>query len=138
MESNEERHTTMHGSEYDFTGEFGLPTKEESLRCPEKLSEDGKLVHKTIMDVIRKHRCIDDPGGCKTFYSPTDWKARGEDYGHESELIVVYDGGDIGAYFDGSRCGELADLVDEMTAALEAVGYYYEPATCWYGCVYPL
>jgi len=119
--------------EYDFTGEFGLPTKEESLRCPEKLSAEGKRVYDVIMTVIREG--IDDSGGCKAFYSPVDWKARGEDYGHTSELVVVYDGGDIGVYFD--RFG-YTTLRDEMNAALEAAGYYYEPATCWYGCVYPI
>jgi len=75
-----------------------------------------------------------DPCGCKTFYSPLEWKERGEEYGLESELIVVHDGGDF-----AHLCSYLYNspkLQERFIELLEAEGYYIEPCTCWYGAVY--
>jgi hypothetical protein len=111
-----------------------LPTKEESLACPPGLDADGKKAHKAIMSVMRRYD--PDPGGCQTFYTPAQWKERGEDYGTESKLIVVYDGGDVGAFFNYDR-DDGYRFTTEMQAALKKAGFYYEECTHWYCAIYP-
>ena len=73
-------------------------------------------------------------GGCRAFYTPKEWKERGEKYGQDSKLIVVYDGGDLYPLFSYmSECREAQRKVDQ---ALEELGYYHEPCTGWYSAVY--
>jgi len=74
-------------------------------------------------------------GGCRAFYSPEAWEARGEDYGTESVLVLVHDGGALAPYcnYDYGAYG----AIDALTEALEAHGYYVEACTCWYSAVYP-
>lgn len=73
-------------------------------------------------------------GGCTPFFSPKDWKARGERYGGDSKLVIVYDGGDLYEFF-GSYA-TFPTLVDTMREALAKLGVYHEAATGWYGAVY--
>lgn len=118
-----------------------LPNKEEALSRPENLSRIGKRAHKAIMSVLKKYDdgskySLADPGGCKTFYSPQEWRDRGEEYGLRSELVVVYDGGGPRSFFEYQ--GLNSHLIDEMHKALEAVGLYHERCTCWYGAIYEL
>lgn len=120
-------------------GDFKLPSKDEALAMPEGLSRKGKKAYKAIMDVLKKYDdgskyCLADPGGCKTFYSPQEWRARGEEYGIRSELVVVYDGGGPRNFFEWQ--GGNTELMEEMRLALEAVGLYHEACTCWYGAIY--
>ena len=120
---------------------FETPTKEEALARPESLSTLGQKAHKAITNVLAKYASpdrgsLDDPGGCKTFYSPEEWQARGEAYGLTSELVVVYDGGGPRHFFEWE--GRNESLLEEMRLALEADGLYHECCTCWYGAIYEL
>ena len=45
---------------------------------------------------------LTDSGGCKTFYTPREWRDRGEVDGREAILIVVHDGGDVSPLFNWS------------------------------------
>lgn len=97
---------------------------------PEGLSKSGSKAYDLIMKVMGDP----DTGGCRTFYSPEEWKARGEQYGCSGELIVVYDGGDVAPYFsfdygNGKR-------MDEMNDALHTIGMYAEQCTNWYSAIY--
>lgn len=73
-------------------------------------------------------------GGCRAFYSPAEWRGRGEQYGCDSELIVVYDGGQVREPFDpnGGSCAH----EDEMARALREIGAYPERCACWYSAIY--
>lgn len=73
-------------------------------------------------------------GGCRAFYSPAEWRERGEDYGLRSELIVVYDGGQVREPFDPS--GSSWTHEDEMARALREIGVYPERCACWYSAIY--
>lgn len=75
-----------------------------------------------------------DTGGCRTFYSPAEWKARGESYGLESVLIVCHDGGDVASFFNYDY--ECYQRLENMREALEKVGYWAEPCTSWYTAIY--
>ena len=102
----------------------------EYTQMPENLSDTGKLAYKTVMKAMKNAGFGFDTGGCITFYSPLQWRARNEEYGLNSELIIVYDGGIVGEFFDGGA------FVGLMIDALNEVGLYSEPCTCWYSAVY--
>ena len=74
-------------------------------------------------------------GGCRTFSSPEEWKARGEEYGTDSALIVVYDGGDVRSWFDDRNGGVKRE--QRMQAELEKRGFYSQICTGWYSAIYP-
>jgi len=101
------------------------------LAMPEGLSPKGKLAWKIIVSLLEKAD-LAYTGGCRAFYSPAEWKYRGEDYGTESLLVIVYDGGDVGeaARMDGA-------IYEQVRFVLEARGMYIEECTHWYAAVYP-
>lgn len=117
-----------------------MKNSNEDLNRPKNLSPLGKRAHKVIVEVLRRHG-MTYTGGCKAFWSPQEWKDRGESYGLLSELVVVYDGGDLVPFFcpeeDVLRERVPAHvLYERMREALEAVGLYWEQCTCWYSAIY--
>lgn len=108
----------------------------EDLARPDDLSPKGQRAHQVIMRLLEEYD-LTYTGGCKAFYSPLEWKDRGESYGHTSELVVVYDGGDVQHFFtlDGSSS---YTLYERMREALEAEGMYWEECTRWYCAIYSL
>lgn len=105
------------------------------LDCPDGLSALGKTAHKVIVAFLKEND-LTGTGGCKTFYSPAEWKARGEDYGTESELVVVHDGGEPGNAFSYDR--EQYDLCDSLQKELHKHGVFAEQCTVWYSAVYEI
>ena len=73
-------------------------------------------------------------GGCRSFFSPDEWKAKGEVYGTESVLVLVHDGGDLAPYCNYDYMQY--DKIDSLSEALEQAGYYVENCTSWYSAVY--
>lgn len=72
-----------------------------------------------------------------TFYTPEEWKTRGEEYcNRNAALVVAYNGGDAGQYFNYDYCRYAA--LEGLNKALNAVGYFFEDATGRYGGVYAL
>lgn len=105
---------------------------------PKKLTRLGGKAHTTIMRVLKSCE-LTDTGGCKSFYSPKEWKERNERYGTESELIVVYDGGDLRPFFNINEAMEWGYTFSEkMRLALEEIGLYTEECTGWYCAVYKM
>lgn len=105
------------------------------LQQPDNLSNKGKKAHAAIVAFLEKHD-LTYTGGCKAFYSPTEWKEMGEDYGCDSELIVCHDGGDHGDAFSWDR--ENYKTIEAMNEALEKIGLYSEQCTCWYTAIYAI
>jgi hypothetical protein len=88
---------------------------------------------KVILQVAKK--CgMSYTGGCTPFYSPTEWKERGEKYGRESLLIACHDGGDLEGFF--SPYENIEEFSEMLRAALEAEGMYFENCTGWYTAIY--
>jgi hypothetical protein len=133
-----------------------LDSLKDPNAMPDGLSEKGKAAYHTIMAVLKKHEAT-DTGGCKSFYSPAEWRERGERYGTESELIVVYDGGDLRRFFNMDAAYSVDCMVAEqykaqghplpegykpyasyegMQAELAKVGVFFEEATGWFAAVY--
>lgn len=71
-----------------------------------------------------------ETGGCRAFYSPEEWGQRGEDYGTDSELVIVHDGGDL------SVAGGYSPVWEKINAALHERGLWAEQCTGWYSAVY--
>jgi len=102
------------------------------FQAPKNLSVTGSSAYSAIMNVLNKYEA--ESGGCRTFYSPGEWAERGEDYGKNSHLIIVYDGGDVGNFFNMNH--ESYKLYEEMQEELRKVGLYFEECTGWYAAVY--
>ena len=103
------------------------------LERPEGLSKAGNDAYDKIIAYLEEKN-LTNSGGCKTFYSPKEWEERGEDYGTDSELIVVHDGGDPGMAFSYDR--ECYETLDGMIDALKPLNVYPEQCTCWYSAIY--
>jgi len=75
-------------------------------------------------------------GGCTTFYTPEEWKERGEEYGTDALFVVVHDGGDVAAVcnFDYEQYA----LNEKASKALAKVGVYLQQCTGWYSAVYDI
>jgi hypothetical protein len=100
--------------------------------CPKGLTKSGRAAYRVILALIRKHDLVYS-GGCKVFYSPKEWRLRGEEYGTSSELIVVYDGGAHRELFEPEYS---FSFTEELTASLRKSGLWFEPCTCWYSAIY--
>lgn len=101
--------------------------------CKEKYTKEQLDIIRTV---LKTARCAmrDHLGEYPSFYTPQEWKERGEEYGTESELVVVHDGGYLAPYFNWDYCcyGD----VERMGKALGKIGYFAEQCTCWYSAVY--
>lgn len=116
-----------------------MATREYELGEPQDLDDRGKRAYKAIMTHLESQESLDfkfETGGCKTFYSPREWKERGELYGTSSVLVVVYDGGDVSMFFNTDK--EQVRLYTGMYEALKAAGFYTEEATGWQSSIYEL
>jgi hypothetical protein len=128
----------------------------EDLKMPEGLDKDGESAYRTVVEYLEKHKLL-FTGGCRVFYSPEEWKERGEQYGRESKLIVVYDGAEARYCFSMDACYEHEDFVQElidsglkvakrnryalyedMQAELSKIGLFFEECTGWYSAVYKI
>jgi hypothetical protein len=105
------------------------------FEIPTGLSRLGRQAAQTIVKHARGILSDASGGGCRAFYTPQEWRERGEQYGLSAELIVVHDGGDLNDFF--SYDSGYYTLVEGMNEALSAVGVYAESCTCWYTAIYP-
>lgn len=71
-------------------------------------------------------------GGSRPFYSPEEWKARGEDYGLDSALILCHDGGEY------AQLLRYAPTMQRFLNMLLAEGYILHFATSWYSYLMPV
>lgn len=115
---------------------------EKDLAMPEGLSPRGEKAYRAIMKFL-KARGLTGTQGCKVFYSPEEWKERGEQYGTESVLVVVYDGADARRCFSMDACYERArpgtNCYEPFEALQEELGkldMYSQECTGWYSAVY--
>jgi hypothetical protein len=106
-------------------------TDDATLVVPVGLSRKGRKAALLILAFMRKHNLM--TGGCNLFRTPTEWRDRGERYGTSSELVLVYDGGDMWSVMN-SEYGYA--LHDELRLSLATIGCHIEPCTGWYGAVY--
>src|SRR5579884_775745 len=106
---------------------------DRDLAIPPELSPRGKEAVRLILDFLLAER-LTGTGGCRAFYSPQQWKERGEEYGHDALLILVYDGGDISMCMDPAEGQH--ELVDRFMENLEQNGFVIEPLSHWCSAIY--
>jgi hypothetical protein len=123
--------------------------KASALDMPGHLDEKGRRAYEIITAYLRAHGRT-DTGGCKALYAPSEWRARDEQYGTESHLVVVYDGGamrpvfsmdaaydlDCDNYRQTGKKREPYSLYEGMQEKLREAGLYFEECTRWYSAVY--
>jgi uncharacterized protein (TIGR02996 family) len=110
-----------------------LVRMDRHLAIPPELSTRGKKAVRLILEFLLAER-LTGTCGCRAFYSPQQWKERGEEFGHDALLILVYDSGDIGMCMDPAMGQH--DLVDRFRENLELHGFVIEPCTHWYSSIY--
>jgi hypothetical protein len=68
--------------------------------------------------------------GGRVFYSPQEWRERGERHATHSLLVIVYDGAAIrqALSFDGLDYA----LMEKLRTTLDALDLFTEECTCWY------
>jgi len=104
----------------------------EDLALPEG---KGKKPAQTILSYLKRRKRT-NTGGCRAFYTTTEWAARLECYGLNAELIVVHDGGGLAPFFNWDYAQP--QDVEGMRKALAKKGYYAEQCTSWYTAIYRL
>jgi hypothetical protein len=87
-----------------------------------KLGINGWLVHHEL-------------NGDTSFFTPKEWRARGEEYCTESKLILVFEGG-LFSLLNGYSGN--VELYDEFDRFVRGFGYYYEMGNAWNMGFYPL
>jgi hypothetical protein len=115
----------------------------ESLAClakPEGLDARGERAYEVVVAFL-KARGMTSAGGCKVFYSPGEWRERGEEYGREACLIVAHDGGDHARAFSFDACyvhgqAEEYEACEAMQDSLDKVECHAEQCTTWYSAIY--
>lgn len=68
------------------------------------------------------------------FCAPNVWRAREEEYGLNSDLILVYDGSYLYDIINGYS-GD-SSYYEQITELCAKHGYYFEPCTSWYCAFY--
>jgi|TARA_R110000751_G_scaffold75673_1_gene152340 hypothetical protein len=104
-----------------------------TLDIPTPLSRNGRKAAAIIKKYMHKKGY--STGGSRTFYTPREWTDRGESYGCRSELVFVYDGGDLYSVMNHELGGAgEQDLSQELAKA----GLYHEQCTGWYSAIYKI
>lgn len=97
----------------------------------------SEVIYNAVCDFERQAGKLDkfEPeNDFQVFWEPAAWKERGEEYGHDSDLIVVHDGGTYAPYFNY----EYGDhpRYSHMHKVLNKLNCWAEPATSWYTVIY--
>ena len=97
----------------------------EGFIIPEGLSEKGSLVAKIIQKFAKKKEL--STGGWEEHW--------GEPVGKNVELVVVYEGSELGEYFSYDYAHPDYSTIEKMVKKLKKIGLYSEQITSWYSVV---
>ncbi len=114
---------------------------ENYLAKPEGLDPAGEKAYEIIMAFLKKRKMTSAQQ--KVFYSPKEWKERGEQYGTESKLVIVIEGAAARRCLSMDACYEVArpstncyEPYEALQERLGAVGLYNQDCTSWYSAIY--
>lgn len=104
---------------------------------PTGLSAAGRKAAFAIRN-FAKEKSLFYTGGVRVFYTPEEWRSRGEAYGTSSELVVVYESADIryAASLKGADEHGSYKLNDALCHRLQQIDVYLEEGTTWFGSIY--
>lgn len=99
-----------------------------------EIPEDCPELTRKVVETILRVSGATSGGGCKAFYTPEEWRLRGEQYGTRSILIICHDGGDLAPWFNMDYgCYQ---KIETMADELKKLGVFAESCTCWYTAIY--
>lgn len=104
-----------------------------NLKTPDDASDLARMAAEAIRSILPGNAST---GGCRAFYTPEEWAARGEDYGTDSVLVVVHDGGCLAGYCNQAYTDYHSR--ERLRRALADLHLYPEQCTSWYTAIYPL
>lgn len=100
-------------------GHAGIPP---DFACPDGLSPEGVKAWGTVVRLLQEKGNLHSGGHTHVFYSPAAWRAKGEVYGLDSELVILHDVGSHAAYFNYNYGNHSA--IKCMRQALTEQGLY--------------
>ena len=103
---------------------------------PTGLTRQARAAAKVIRDFAAEQGLT--AAGGRVFYTPAEWRQRGEDYCRDAELVIVYDGADISAAISMDRAMDYRSYaaLDQLAERLAARGLHLEEGTVWYAGLY--
>jgi len=125
----------VEATEEDFmdSKEVYGPGVPPDFALPEGASPSAERAWAVIIGVLNRGDDLYSGGHSHVFYTPEQWKARGEEYGGGSCLIVTHDGGAHMPYFAAEGGGH--SMHSMMDLALRRAGFYAEQGTAWFSII---
>lgn len=99
---------------------------------PEDLSERGKIAYMIVRAWANKYELTS--GGNQVFQHP---KENTSGYGEDSELVLIYDGGDMYSIFNCYGRPQQIVIQDELNEKLAQNGLFMEFNNHWSASIYP-
>lgn len=106
---------------------------DEGYKIQQGMTSEQRKVRAVVMRTMGSKAYS---GGCRAFYTPEEWKAKGERFGTESVLVLVHDGGTLASFCNWDYCE--TDRVERLQRNLREAGYFIEQCTTWFSAVYKI
>ena len=108
------------------------PTLGPDWDIPQGLCRAGNKAAEALRQFCLKHD-LTHTGG-RVFYTPAEWRARGESHGLHSLLIITYDGGACRSVL--SLDGYDYPKLEAFAKILDGFDVYAEEMTHWYAAIH--
>lgn len=103
----------------------------EEYKAPAGLCAEGRAARRALLKLAGYDSYH---GGGPAFYTPEEWRARGEQYGCNSLLVIVHECSTLGRFLSYDEFDYAA--IDRLNKALDKLGLYAEQCTRWYSAIY--
>lgn len=111
--------------------------EEQAYLAPPGLNEQQLAAYTAVMQYLTDRDLLWS-GGQHVFKSPAQWSERNEEFGLDSLLIVLHDGGQHRPAFYVYEGIFERPLRAGMDGHLRSQGFRIVNCTCWYSAIYPL
>jgi hypothetical protein len=93
-----------------------------------------------VNDFMHEEKLYDPHSDPIVYHDPEEWRNRGEIYGLDSELVMVYEGNAMFYIMNpgySSHPSTTYKLHDRFIDKVHEAGFWVEPCTGWYAAFYP-
>lgn len=99
-------------------------------------NERAHLAWEIVVDFLRARGMLNSGGAERVFWSPEEWRARGERYGTRPPcvLVVTHDGGAHARAFSWEY--EDYETIEALSERLRSRSFLLEQCTGWYSGIY--
>lgn len=105
------------------------------LEIPAGLSARGAEAARLIRRYLLTNE-LTYTGGCQAFYTPREWRERGEPYSQGAVLIVVHEGSEVAYLFDYDKVNGNYSAMEQMAEILGRAGFLAESMNGWSTAIY--